>query len=242
MYFDDLNLKVWYRRHKVTSWEASTAKILIFVWLVVIQPTLPSTADVSSSTAAWAASSPQLSSGTTASGGLAGPTNNDVCLNGGGAALTLYTPCQFPPVRHSVNCCCPQLTTIFPQTQRISLFVTSGFAACSDLLSKAHSWPIWHLSVIRRKLSSNLSNWTQTGCWQLKCRDLSGFCQLPKTVIAGCQQTKVQNGAALVTEDLLELGAGEYSWLGLEGAPGDTWDLQLPQLPPRMAPAPCSCT
>ena len=170
MYFDDLNLKVWYRRHKVTRWEASTAKILIFVSLVVSQPTLPSTADVSSSTAAWAASSPQLSSGTTASGGLAGPTNNDVCLNGGGAALTLYTPCQFPPVRHSVNCCCPQLTTIFPQTQRISLFVTSGFAACSDLLSKAHSWPIWHLSVIRRKLSSNLSNWTQTGCWQLKCR------------------------------------------------------------------------
>ena len=37
--------------------------------------------------------------------GLAGPTNNDVCLNGAGAALTLYTPCQFPPVRHSVNCC-----------------------------------------------------------------------------------------------------------------------------------------
>ena len=141
----------------------------IIVWATLLcHPQLMSAPPQQSSLSSF--ESAAAARGTAAGGGLAGPTNNDVCLNGGGAALTLYTPCQFPPVRHSVNCCCPQLTTIFPQTQRISLFVTSGFAACSDLLSKAHSWPIWHLSVIRRKLSSNLSNWTQTGCWQLKCR------------------------------------------------------------------------
>ena len=230
MYFDDLNLKVWYRRHKVTRWEASTAKILIFVSLVVSQPTLPSTADVSSSTAAWAASSPQLSSGTTASGGLAGPTNNDVCLNGGGAALTLYTPCQFPPVRQPVNCCRHPLARISSRKLTGFLCLSSWFAACSDLLSEGNFRPVWHLSVSQGKLSSNLSNWTQTAevpaPW-----DLGGFWQLSKTVAGGCQVTLSTVGDCC-GERKFVLGVKIAAALGLsKGAPTDTWDLQL-HLPP----------
>ena len=86
--------------------------------------------------------------------GLAGPTNNDVCLNGAGAALTLYTPCQFPPVRHSVNCCRHSVNLI--SSEKSSGFLRSWHLDLhrGDLSSER---PVWHLSVTRWKLSSNLS-------------------------------------------------------------------------------------
>ena len=65
----------------------------------------------------------------TAGGGLAGPTNNDVCLNGGGAALTLYTPCQFPPVRQPVNCCHNSIARI--SSQRLTGFLYLRLAVTS---------------------------------------------------------------------------------------------------------------
>ena len=122
--------------------------------------------------------------------GLAGPTNNDVCLNGAGAALTLYTPCQFPPVRHSVNCCRHSVNLISSEK-------SSGFLRS------------WHLDLHRGDLSSeeligglfDTCQWLVGSCHQicqncvctqLKCRHPSGFCHRDLTASRDCHQSDCQ--------------------------------------------------